>query len=163
MCLQGPLQTIHIIISLILYEISMSTFTLKDCPQTVFLSNINNSLFLNNKTIFSSIKARRKIFGHKGSQMLSTFVFVHLGIVGNNLHSFKSFEALSFAWIGGEGNSSGQLESLGGQLHSNDKLDILSSIWQNPWERPQGNINWHQEERENKFIECTSNSSTTHE
>lgn len=48
--------------------------------------------------------------------------------MGNILDSFKSFEVLSFASMGGERNASAQFVRLEGQLHSSDKLDFLRSM-----------------------------------
>lgn len=122
------------------------------------LFKINKFLFLNNKDNFQQNSSQKKDLCNKASLLLLTFVFVHVEILGSILDAIKSFEVLLFTWMGGEANSS-QLVRLEGQLITWTAWAVSHKVH----ERPQGNINWYNKQRENKFRKCTSIFSTTHE
>lgn len=59
---------------------------------------INKFLFLNNKDNFQQNLSQKKDLCNKASQVLLTFMFVHVEILSNILDAIKSLEVLLFTW-----------------------------------------------------------------
>lgn len=57
---------------------------------------INKFLFLNNKDNFQQNSSQKKDLCNKASQVLLTFMFVHVEILSNILDAIKSLEVLLF-------------------------------------------------------------------
>lgn len=88
-------------------------------------------------------------------------MFVHVEILSNILDAIKSLEVYYLL----EWEVKQILLSLW-DWKGNYTAKISWTAWavsNKVHERPQGNINWHNKQREKKFIKCNSISSTTHE